>query len=246
MENKRFARTQMLLGVERMQKLAAAKVMIVGLGAVGGYALEALARSGVGRFILIDFDVFEESNINRQILATSHTLGQKKIEAARERVLSINPTAEVEVWDIFVNAETIPELIAGQPDLVIDAIDALNPKCDLMQALQSAGIPFISSMGAALKTDASQIRFGALSSSKNCALAKFIRKRLRHRGVDISSIKCVWSDEQVDLPAGALELPETAPAEGRCRHTMGSLPTITAIFGLTIANQAILKLSGCK
>lgn len=245
-DNKRFARTEMLLGSQGMQSLGQSKVMIVGLGAVGGYVLEALARSGIGHFILVDFDVFEESNINRQILATTNTLGQKKTDIAKQRVLSINPEAIVEIKDLFVNAETIPQLVACQPDLVIDAIDALNPKCDLMQALNQEGIAFISSMGAALKTDASKIKYGALSNSKNCSLAKFIRKRLRKRGVDISQISCVWSDEQIDLPSSALIAQEASETSGRSRHTMGSLPTITAIFGLTIANQAILKLSAFK
>lgn len=243
MKNNRFARTAMLLGEQGIDNLAKAKVMVVGLGAVGGYCLEGLARAGIGHFVLVDFDVFEESNVNRQILATTATLGQKKTLAAKERVLSINPAAEVETKDMFVNSETIAELLAAKPDFVIDAIDALNPKCDLIQALSAAEVPFISSMGAALKTDASKIRFGALSNSKNCSLAKFIRKRLRKRSTDIAKINCVWSDEQVALPESAMAMPETEAEEGRTRHTLGSLPTITAIFGLTIANQAILMLS---
>ena len=246
MKNKRFARTEMLIGADGINNLAKAKVMIVGLGAVGGYCLEGLARAGVGHFVLVDFDSFEESNVNRQILAVSSTLGQKKTIVAKERVLSINPEAEVKLKDMFVNAETIAELLAEQPDFVIDAIDALNPKCDLIQALTAANIPFISSMGAALKTDPSKIKFGALSNSRNCSLAKFIRKRLRKRGVDIAKINCVWSDEQVLLPESALAMPETSAAEGRTRHTLGSLPTITAVFGLIIANQAVLMLSGFK
>jgi tRNA A37 threonylcarbamoyladenosine dehydratase len=241
METKRFARTAMLLGEKGMQNLQNTTVMVVGLGAVGGYALEALARSGIGHFILVDFDVFEESNINRQILATTQTLGLKKIEAAKQRVQSINPQAEIRVFDTFVNAETLPSLLALQPDIVVDAIDALNPKCDLMQALYQANIPFVSSMGAALKTDTTKIRVGPLSDSKNCALAKFVRKRLKRRGVDLSRIQCVWSDEQNTLPDTALNMPTEEKEGVRTRHTMGSLPTITAIFGLTIANQIILK-----
>ena len=130
---------------------------------------------------------------------------------------------------------------------MVDAIDALNPKCDLLQALVSAKIPFISSMGAALKTDASKIKLGHLSNSKNCPLAKFIRKRLRKRGVDISSINCVWSEEQINLSEEAIApLEDNGTSLGRKRRTLGSLPTITAIFGLTIANQIILELSGFK
>lgn len=246
MANKRLMRTRMLLGDEGIAKLEKSCVMLVGLGAVGGYCLEALARAGIGNFILVDFDSFEESNINRQILAVTETLGQKKVDVAKKRILSINPAAKVKTLDLFVNEQTIPELTALRPDMVVDAIDALNPKCELMRALVEKDIPFVSSMGAALKTDTSKIKFGALSNSKNCSLAKFVRKRLRKRGVDVSKIKCVWSEEQVDLPETALQLPEEVAESGRTRHTMGSLPTITAIFGLTLANQVILKLSGCK
>ncbi len=246
MTNNRFVRTQMLLGEQAMKNLAKTKIMLIGLGAVGGYVLEGLARAGVGNFVLVDFDSFEESNINRQILATTETLGQKKIEVAKNRVLSINPKANVKTRDIFVNAETIEDLLACKPDFVIDAIDALNPKCDLIQALYIKQLPFISSMGAALKTDVNKIRYGNLSNSKNCSLAKFVRKRLRKRGIDIAKIKCVWSDELVDLPDTALDMPVNVSEMGRVRHTLGSLPTITAIFGLVIANQTILELSSSK
>ena len=153
MENKRFVRTEMLLGTAAMQKLAAAKVMIVGLGAVGGYVLEALARAGIGHFVLVDFDVFEESNINRQILALSSTIGQKKTEVARRRILEINPQAGVEIMDTFVNAATVPSLTACRPDMVVDAIDALNPKCALIEELWRRQIPFISAMGAAMRNE---------------------------------------------------------------------------------------------
>ena len=249
-ENKRLMRTQALLGVEAMDKLQAATVMIVGLGAVGGYALEALARSGIGHLILVDFDVVEETNINRQILALSSTLGQPKIEAANKRVREINPNCKVETVSLFVNSDTIAELLAHPADMVIDAIDALNPKCCLMEELYKRKIPFISSMGAALKTNPAAIKTGKLSQTKNCSLSKFIRKRLRKRGIDISKIECVYSDEQIQLPENAIFLDEdslntemSVGRQGRVRNTLGSLPTITAIFGLTIANFVILSLS---
>ena len=252
-ENKRLMRTQALLGVEAMDKLQAATVMIVGLGAVGGYALEALARSGIGHLILVDFDVIEETNINRQILALSSTLGQPKIEAAKKRVLEINPNCKVETISLFVNSDTIAELLAHPADMVIDAIDALNPKCCLMEELYKRKIPFISSMGAALKTNPAAIKTGKLSQTKNCNLSKFIRKRLKKRGIDISKIECVYSDEQIQLSENAIFLDEeslntevSAGRQGRVRNTLGSLPTITAIFGLTIANQVILKICEIK
>lgn len=246
MENDdRILRTKLLLGEEGMNKLRNATVMIVGLGAVGGYVLEAVARSGVGRLILVDFDSFDATNINRQILAVTSTIGQKKIDAARCRVAEINPECKVETLDMFVNAETLPSLLEHKADLVVDAIDALNPKCCLMEELCRRNIPFISSMGAALKTDVSHIRYAKLSNSKNCGLAKFIRKRLKKRGIDISGINCVFSDEQIDLPEMAVisNVDDQNP-NGRPRNTLGSLPTVTAIFGLTIANRAILYLSG--
>lgn len=240
MVDERFLRTQLLLGEEGLTRLQQSKVMIIGLGAVGGYALEALARAGVGHLVLVDFDVFDITNINRQILATTSSIGRKKIEVARERVLDINPNCVVEIIDLFVNAETLPELLNQKVDFVIDAIDALNPKCCLIEALYNQKIPFLSSMGAALKSDPSCIHLGKLSETKNCGLSKFIRKRLKKREVDIKKIYCVFSDEQVDLPEGAIVNNEE---EENKRNTLGSLPTITAIFGLTIANQVIKQLS---
>lgn len=236
--NNRFLRTQALIGIDGLKKLQNSTVMVIGLGAVGGYALEALARSGIGHLILVDFDVFDITNINRQILALDSTVGLKKTEVAKKRVLDINPDCVVEVKDVFVNSETINELLNNKVDFVVDAIDSLNPKCGLIESLLEHKIPFISSMGAALKTDPTKIKFGSLSGTKNCGLAKFIRKRLKKRGVDISQIHCVSSEEQVDLPDTAI-----FQEEGKTRNTLGSLPTITAIFGLTIANEIIRKLS---
>lgn len=249
-DDKRFLRTEAILGKEGLEKLKRSTVMVIGLGAVGGYALEGLARSGIGKLILVDFDVVEETNINRQILALSSTIGVKKTEAAKQRVLDINPKCKVEILDMFVNADTIDELLKRELDFVVDAIDALNPKCGLIEELAKRGIPFISSMGAALKKDASAIKYGKLSSTKNCGLAKFIRKRLRKRGVDTNKIYCVSSDEQVDIPESAIFMDQESTnseisnnRQGRVRNTLGSLPTITAIFGLTIANEIIAKLS---
>lgn len=251
MENRRFLRTEALLGVEGMNKLRNARVMVIGLGAVGGYALEALARSGIGKLILVDFDVFDETNINRQILAITSTIGRKKTAVALDRVKEINPDCEVVIKDMFVNADTLAEILAEKVDYVVDAIDALNPKCCLMEALYHQGTPFISSMGAALKSDASCIKIRHLSQTENCNLAKFIRKRLKKRGVDISKITCVSSNEQINIPDTAIFDDDSeaeneiisCEAKGRKRHTLGSLPTITAIFGLTIANEIIKNIS---
>ena len=231
----RFMRTRALLGEEKMSRLQQASVMIIGLGAVGGYA-----RAGIGHLTLVDFDVFDETNINRQILALDSTVGRQKTAVAAERVKDINPDCRVTLKNMFVNGDTLPQLFCEPVDFVVDAIDALNPKCNLMEYLYTRRIPFISSMGAALKSDTSKIFYGSLSQTKNCALAKFVRKRLKRRNVDISKINCVSSTEVPDISETALFETEDAVTEnGRIRKTMGSLPTITAIFGLMIANEVI-------
>lgn len=248
MSDNRFMRTAALLGADKFERLKQSSVMVVGLGAVGGYALEALARSGIGKLILVDFDKVDETNINRQILALGSTVGQSKAQLAAARVRDINPDCRVEVREVFVNDQTLPELLSEPVDFVVDAIDSLNPKCSLMEALANRNIPFVSSMGAALKTDTSRIRMQRLDKTSNCHLARFVRKRLKRRGVDIGKILCVASDEQVDLPETALFMEENSLPAGntRQRHTMGSLPTITAIFGLMIANAVILSLAGAR
>lgn len=248
MSDNRFMRTAALLGADNFERLKNSSVMIIGLGAVGGYVLEALARSGIGRLVLVDFDKVDETNINRQILALGSTIGQSKAKLAAVRAADINPDCKIEVKEIFVNNQTLPELLSEPVDFVVDAIDALNPKCSLLEALATKNIPFISSMGAALKTDPSRIRLQSLDKTSNCHLARFVRKRLKRRRVDIGRILCVASDEQTVLPETALFIDEENQPEGntRQRHTMGSLPTITAIFGLMIANAVILSLSGFR
>lgn len=240
--NPRLMRTELLLGEDGIRRLQQACVMIVGLGAVGGYALEAVARSGVGRLILVDFDIFDETNINRQILALTSTVSRKKTAVAAERVREINPDCEIVVKDMFVDEDNLPELLDMKPDFVIDAIDSLNAKCCLIEELCRRGIPFVSSMGAALKTDPSCIKTARLNQTKNCGLSRLLRRRLKRRGVDLQSVRCVYSDEQAVLPGGGI-----CPAEEKgARNILGSLPTITAIFGLTVANEAIKQLSGYK
>lgn len=234
----RLARTRLLLGDETMDKLARSTVMVVGCGAVGGFAIEALARSGVGKLILVDFDVVKESNINRQIFALHSTLYQEKAVVARNRIRDISPDIKVEIMPVLVNADTIDEVLSRRVDFVIDAIDTLNPKTILIEQLMARGIPFISSMGAALKTDATKIAIVPMKKTIHCPLAFFVRKRLRKRGVDLT-FPVVYSSEDVSQKQH-LEMPEIPENEtGRVRHNMGSLPTITGIFGLLCANYAI-------
>lgn len=246
MSDDRFMRTRLLLGEEGVNRLQKASVMVVGLGAVGGYALEAIARAGVGKLILVDFDSFDITNINRQILALTSTIGRKKAEVAAARVKDINPACEVVIKDLFVNHETLPELLAEPADMVVDAIDSLSAKCDLIEELCRRQIPFISSMGAALKTDPACIRQAQLNQTKNCGLSRMLRSRLKKRGLDLKAVPCVYSDQQVNLPETAV-IANPDDENGRpVRNTLGSLPTITAIFGLTIADYVIKSLSRCE
>jgi tRNA A37 threonylcarbamoyladenosine dehydratase len=243
----RFIRTRQLLGNERFSTLQSKRVTLVGLGAVGGYALEGLVRAGIENFRLVDFDTIQPSNINRQLLALETTLGQPKVELAKKRILSINSNCTVEALSLFAGEESLEEILSPAPDLLIDAIDSLNPKTQLLHGAHIRDIPTMSSMGAALRTDPSLITTGDLFSTHNCPLARHLRKRLRRRGVE-KGIFCVYSTEKIDYsykpPQQEEKTGETPHSDrGRERNVLGSLPTITGIFGLTIANHALLQLA---
>ena len=239
----RFSRLEALIGKERLDRLTTRSVTIVGLGAVGGYVAEGLARSGVGRLRLVDFDILTTSNINRQILALDSAMGQKKVALAKQRIHDINPKCVVEALPLFAGDESMEQILSPAPDLVIDAIDSLNPKTLLLESAYRQQIPIISSMGAALRTDPSKIVYGDLFKSHGCPLARHLRRRLKRRGID-RNIKCVYSYEQVEFKYNSgVAGPEDDKRTGRARNTLGSLPTIPGIFGLIIANSAILALA---
>ncbi len=242
----RFSRIQSFLGEERFQILQQSSITIVGIGAVGGHVTEGLARAGIGRLRLVDFDTVQPSNINRQIMALDTTLGRPKVEVARERIAAINPRCHVEALQLFAGDETLEQILTPAPDILIDAIDSMNPKVQLLTAAHTRGIPIISSMGAALRSDPTQIRIADLMDTRNCPLAKRLRQRIRRAGIE-RGISCVFSTEAVtyhyDEPE---EQPDTdAPFgdRGRQRRSLGSLPTLTGIFGLIIANAVILRLT---
>lgn len=237
-------RTSLLLGEVGVRALMQSTVLVAGCGAVGSFALEALARSGVGHLIVVDFDVIAPSNLNRQIFATTKTMGMEKIIAAQDRLQSINPNLKVSTLSMMIQEKTIDQLFAYHPDFVIDAIDSLNPKTILLEQLVKRKIPFISSMGAALKTDISRIRIAPLKKTVQCPLAAFIRKRLRKRNVPLD-FPVVFSDECVSDKShlGEKEADETGM---RGRHKMGSLVTVTGIFGLICAHAAISFLTQQK
>ncbi len=243
-----FSRIRSFLGEEGFQLLQQSRITIVGIGAVGGHVAEGLARAGIGSFRLVDFDTIHASNINRQIMALDTTIGRLKVEVARERIAAINPQCQVEALHLFADADSAEHILTPAPDILVDAIDSLNPKAQLLGAAYRAGIPVISSMGAALRSDPTLIRVADLMDTKNCPLAKRLRQRLRRTGIE-RGIFCVFSTEPViwryDDNAEVICNSDAPFAErGRQRRSLGSLPTLTGIFGLIIANAVILHLSG--
>lgn len=245
MTDDQFKRLRLLAGDDGMKRLQNAFVIVAGLGAVGGYAVEALARAGIGRLRLIDNDTVSLSNLNRQLFALHSTIGRPKTEIADTRVRDINPACVTETRQSFINAQSVPELFFGNPDFVVDAIDSLNPKTDLIAWLHQNDVPFISSMGAALRTDPRFISIDKMEKVHHCRLAHMLRKRLRHRGVKLD-FPCVFSAQSREgIPAPRYsDESEQLPGMGRDRAVMGSLPTITGIFGLTLANYVICKIAG--
>ena len=247
LKDPRYSRILQFVGEDGMQKLHDSRVLVVGLGAVGSYAVEGLARAGIGHLRLADFDVIQPSNINRQLYALESTLSRPKCEVARERVLDINPDCKVEALRLFVHADTMEELFRDfRPDFVVDAIDALGPKVELMGYLQREKIPFVSSMGAALRTDPTQVRIGRLRNVTGDPLARMVKKYFRNRGFNMNCV-CVYSTEDISaVRRKCLGAPEPSTLEearrGRERHVLGSLPTITGIFGLAIANHVIQQI----
>lgn len=239
----RFLRTEMLLGKANFEKLQKACVTIVGLGAVGSYATEALTRAGVGHLRLFDFDEVRLSNINRQLYALESTVGRPKVEIARARVLDINPECHVEAFQTFIHNETMEQVLAGPPDVLIDAIDSLAPKTALLTAAAQTGLRVISSMGAATRTNPGDIRVDDISKTKNCPLARLLRQRLKKNGVN-SGIHCVYSLELVKEEEAPDEEKSSAVEKefyerGRIRRPLGSLSYLTGMFGLYVACEAI-------
>jgi len=243
----RFSRTRQLLGEDGLAKLRSAHVAVVGLGAVGSYAVEGLARSGVGHLRLVDFDEIRASNINRQLYALDSTLGQRKVDAAAARVRDINPDCRVEPMGVFVSAETAASVLAPPLDVVIDAIDSVGPKAALIEAAVRAGLKVISAMGAALRRNPAAVRVGDIEETRDCPLARHVRRRLHLRGIR-SGVVCVYSREPVPKTAvGEPGADSDGPAflrRGRPRRPLGSLSCLPGMFGLAAAATAINWLCG--
>lgn len=247
----RFQRTEMLLGGENMEKLKGSRVAVFGIGGVGGYVVEALARSGVGTLDLIDNDKVSLTNLNRQIIATEATIGKYKVDTARERILSINPEACVNTYKTFFTPDNSSELDFSQYDYVVDAIDTVTGKIEIICRADKAGVPVISSMGAGNKMEASLFEVADIYKTSVCPLAKVMRHELKKRG--IKSLKVVYSKEPPIKPVNALEnndeldgscTLETENTQSSRRQIPGSNAFVPATAGLIIAGEVVKDL--CK
>ena len=233
-----FLRTEMLLGSEALTRLQSARVAVFGLGGVGGYVVEALARSGVGSLDLIDSDTVSVSNLNRQILATHSTVGMLKVDAARNRVLDINPACNVKTWPVFYTPDTADSFDFTQYDYIVDAIDTVTGKLALVERAKAAGTPIICCMGTGNKLDASALQGADISKTTRCPLARVMRKELAKRG--IRHLKVVYSQEEALTPTG---WEEEAAALGK-RQIPGSVAFVPGAAGLLLAGEVVRDLTG--
>jgi tRNA A37 threonylcarbamoyladenosine dehydratase len=226
----RYTRTEMLLGREGVETLKSSAVIVFGVGGVGGYTVEALARAGVGHIAVVDSDTVSESNINRQIIATSATVGRKKVDVIEERIHEISPDIKVEKYDIFFENDTKCKIDFTKYDYIVDAIDSVSSKVLLVECANEAGVPIISSMGTGNKLDPTAFRVTDISKTKVCPLARAVRSRLRKIG--INHLKVVYSEEE----------PHVTPAEGE-RLPPASVSFVPGVAGLILAGQIIVDLT---
>lgn len=245
-----FSRTELLLGKAAMDKLSGSRVAVFGIGGVGGYVCEALVRSGVGAFDLVDDDKVCLTNLNRQIIATRRTVGQYKTEVMKERILEINPNADVRVRNAFFlpeNADTFP---FEEYDYVVDAVDTVTAKIEIIMRAQEKGIPVISSMGAGNKLDGSAFRVADIYKTKVCPLAKVMRRELKKRGV--KKLKVVYSEEMPTRPIDDMRISCRTGcicppgAKHKCterRDIPGSVAFVPSVAGLIIAGEVIKDLT---
>jgi tRNA A37 threonylcarbamoyladenosine dehydratase len=236
-----FSRLERLIGTESLTVLQNATVAIVGLGGVGAAAFEALSRSGVGHFILLDHDQVSLSNLNRQLIATHQTIGRLKVEVAAERGRSINPSIVIEAHSVFFD-HSQSELLTSQPvNYIVDAIDSISAKIDLVMLAAEHHIPIVSSMGTGNKMDPEQLRIGDLFTTSNCPLARHMRRELKKRGV--ASLPVVWSPE-MPLAAMTISVDET-PAPGH-RSIPGSTAFVPPTAGFLMAGKVVRDLISGK
>ena len=246
-----FSRTQLLLGEDNMKRLADARVAVFGIGGVGGYVVEALARSGVGAFVLVDDDKVCLTNINRQIIATRKTVGRYKVDVMQERILDINPDAKVEVRKCFYLPENADEFDFREYSYVVDAIDTITAKIELIMRAQSVNVPIISSMGAGNKLDPTCFRVADIYKTTMCPLAKVMRRELKKRGV--KKLKVVYSTEKSITPREDMSISCKSNcicppgAKHKCterRAIPGSVAFVPSVAGLIIAGEIVKDLTG--
>ncbi len=236
-----FSRTEILLGRDGMERLQGARVAVFGIGGVGGHTVEALARSGVGTLDLIDNDTVAVTNLNRQIIATHKTIGQYKVDVAKERVLEINPQITVNTYRCFYLPETAEQFDFTQYDYVVDAIDTVAGKLQLVEQAVAAGVPIISSMGAGNKLDPTAFRVADIYKTNVCPLAKVMRRELKKRG--IKKLKVVYSEEQPITPQSDLGEKEREESGIQKRQIPGSNAFVPSVVGLIIAGEVIKDLA---
>lgn len=244
-----FSRTELLLGKDSMEKLKNSRVAVFGIGGVGGYVCEALVRSGVGAFDLIDDDKVCLTNLNRQIIATRKTVGKYKTEVMRDRILEINPQADVRLHQCFFLPENSDEFPFEEYDYVVDAVDTVTAKIELVMKAQAMNVPIISSMGAGNKLDGSMFRVADIYKTKVCPLAKVMRRELKKRGV--KKLKVVYSEEMPTRPIEDMAISCRSNcicppgAEHKCterRDIPGSVSFVPSVAGLIIAGEVVKDL----
>ncbi len=231
---KEFSRTELLLGEQAMQKLNSARVAIFGVGGVGGYVAEGLARSGVGSLTLVDNDTVSETNINRQIIALHSTVGKYKTQVMKERILDINPTCKVQTLNLFYTQDTAESIDFSEFDYIVDAIDTLSGKLTIVENAKRTNVPVISSMGAGNKLDPTAFEVADISKTSVCPLARAMRRELKKRGIE--NLKAVYSKE-VPLPVSASE-----PLPDGKKALPGSVSFVPSVVGLIIAGEVIKDL----
>jgi len=233
--DEKFSRTEMLIGNDGMEKLKDAKVAIFGLGGVGSFVCEGLARSGVGNFILVDYDKIDESNINRQLIANVNTIGKHKVDVMKERILEINPDANVETYKEFYMADCEIDIITEDLSYAVDCVDTIMAKIAIICKCDEINVPVISSMGTGNKLDPTRLEITDLSKTKGCPLARVMRRELGRLG--IKHLKVVYSSEE---PCHTEQL--EAPPPGR-RSVPASVPWVPSVAGLMLGGAVVMDLT---
>ena len=233
-----FSRTELLLGTDAVEGLGNKRVAIFGIGGVGGYVCETLVRSGVGHFDLIDNDTVSLTNINRQIIATHSTVGRQKVEVMKERMLDINPDADITIHQCFFLPENADEFDFNSYDYVVDAVDTVTAKIEIIMKCKELGVPVISAMGAGNKLDPSRFRVADIYKTTMCPLAKVMRKEMKKRGV--KDLKVVFSDE---MPVSPIETQDMEPLNPGKRATPGSIAFAPSAAGLVLASEVLKDLT---